>query len=79
MNVLCCAAVLQVAAVPQHCSQRVPEGACQGPHVVTQKQRNLIELYSALVLAPVPDVDAMDYLEAQAWSRSLWHEYMAML
>lgn len=32
---------------PQHCSQQL-EGACLGPHVATQKQKNLIELYSAL-------------------------------
>ena len=46
-------------AEPQHCSQAaVPAGACEGAHVVTKKQRNLIELYSALTMTPAPDVEA---------------------
>eukprot|EP01043_Picozoa_sp_COSAG02_P038190 COSAG02_NODE_2926_length_7728_cov_3.194521_6_plen_399_part_00 len=66
-------------APPQHCSQSVPEGACLGPHVVTQKQRNLLELYSALTHTPMPDVDNMGYVDAQAWNRARYSEYLAMI
>eukprot|EP01047_Picozoa_sp_COSAG01_P005702 COSAG01_NODE_198_length_22280_cov_21.529775_19_plen_632_part_00 len=68
------------ALVPQHCSASAPpHGACLGPHVVTQKQRNLLELYSALTQTPMPDVDAMGYAEAESHTRARWHDYMAML
>jgi hypothetical protein len=66
-------------SMPQHCSQVVPEGACQGAHVVTQKQRNLMQLYSALTQTPVPDVDSMGYLDAEAWNRARYSEYMGMI
>ena len=67
------------AATPQHCSQTVPEGACLGAHVVTQKQGNLLELYSALTHTPVPDVDSMGYAEAEAWNRARYAEYLSMI
>ena len=68
------------ATAPQHCSQSTtPPGACQGPHVVTQKQRNLMELYAALTQAPLPDVENMGYVDADVWTRARWNEYMAML
>ena len=66
-------------ATPQHCSQSVPEGACLGAHVVTQKQRNLLELYSALTHTPMPDVENMNYVDAEAWKRARYSEYLAML
>jgi hypothetical protein len=66
-------------APPQHCSQSIPEGACLGPHVVTQKQRNLLELYSALTHTPMPDVDKMGYVDAEAWNRARYSEYLAMI
>ena len=67
-------------AVPQHCSRAaVPEGACLGVHVVTQKQRNLLELYSALTHTPMPDIDAMGYVEAEAWRRARYSDYLAMI
>ena len=73
-------AAAAAAVVPQHCSASAPpHGACLGPHVVTQKQRNLLELYSALTQAPMPDVDAMGYAEAESHTRARWHDYMAML
>ena len=67
-------------ATPQHCSQAaVPPGACEGPHVVTQKQLNQLELYSALTQAPKPNVAAMDYIDMDIWLRERWHDYMAIL
>ena len=70
----------EAAAAPQHCSRHAtPEGACLGAHVVTQKQRNLMELYSALTRAPMPDVEAMGYVEAEAWQRARYSEYLAMI
>ena len=68
-----------LTAEPQHCSQSVPEGACLGAHVVTQKQRNLLELYSALTHTPMPDVDSMGYADAQAWNRARYSEYREYL
>ena len=47
--------------------------------MVTQKQRNLMELYAALTQAPLPDVENMGYVDADAWTRARWNEYMAML
>ena len=66
---------------PQHCSQSAtPPGACLGgAHAVTQKQRNLMELYAALTQAPLPDIEGMGYVEADVWTRARWNEYMAML
>eukprot|EP01046_Picozoa_sp_COSAG06_P017678 COSAG06_NODE_1208_length_10261_cov_5.380634_11_plen_113_part_00 len=68
-------------ATPQHCSssQAAPEGACLGAHAVTQKQRNLLELYSALTHTPMPDVGSMGYTDAQAWNRARYSEYLAMI
>ena len=68
------------AAPPQHCSsQIVGEGACLGGHAVTQKQRNLLELYSALTHTPMPDIDSMGHAEAEAWNRVRYSEYLSMI
>ena len=69
-------------APPQHCSlSHVDVGlqACQGPRAVTAKQRNLIELYSALTRSPMPDVGSMNSESASAWAKARFAEYMAML
>ena len=68
------------AATPQHCSsQIVGEGACLGVDAVTQKQRNMLELYSALTHTPIPDVESMGYAEAEAWNRERYNEYLSMI
>ena len=47
--------------------------------MVTQKQRNLMALYSALTMTPAPDVESMGYVEAEAWNRARYSEYMRMI
>jgi phospholipase C len=74
------AAAAAAAATPQHCSsQIVGEGACLGAHAVTQKQRSLLELYSALTHTPMPDIDSMGHAEAEAWNRVRYSEYLSMI
>jgi phospholipase C len=71
---------IAAAATPQHCSsQVVGEGACLGVDAVTQKQRNMLELYSALTHTPIPDVESMGYAEAEAWNRERYNEYLSMI
>ena len=66
--------------VPQHCSaSHVANGleACQGPHAVTAKQRNQIQLMARLTMAPEPPADEMTHDEANAWLSDRFLEWKA--
>jgi hypothetical protein len=68
--------LLKTQPSAQHCSaERVPHEACTGSTALSEKQRKLVELYSAMTSTPKPDL-SMSYEQARAWLRARWREYM---
>ena len=66
-----------VAPLPQHCSSIQhggSEASCAGPGAVNRKQRSSVRLLSHLLGVPHPDVDAMDFADADEWITARWQE-----
>eukprot|EP00746_Dinoflagellata_sp_MGD_P032444 gnl/MRDRNA2_/MRDRNA2_177224_c0_seq1.p1 gnl/MRDRNA2_/MRDRNA2_177224_c0~~gnl/MRDRNA2_/MRDRNA2_177224_c0_seq1.p1 ORF type:complete len:315 (+),score=73.18 gnl/MRDRNA2_/MRDRNA2_177224_c0_seq1:47-991(+) len=51
--------------IPQHCGQK--EQVCRGPHAVTQKQRNNMNIFAALTNVRAPNAEQMTNAEANRW------------
>ena len=68
-----------VAPLPQHCSSIQhgdTEPSCPGPGSINRKQRRSVRLLSHLLGVAPPDVEAMDFADADAWITANWQEWM---
>ena len=59
---------------PHHCPSTAT--VCPGVLVVTPKQRKTIRLYSRLTMTPEPDVDALNFDDAERWLGARWHDWL---
>ena len=62
---------------PQHCGRVAPHNGCPGVTAINTKQRNTITLLSRLTVTPEPDLDSMDYDDAEAWTGAQYRDWLA--
>ena len=62
---------------PQHCGRVAPHNGCPGVTAINTKQRNTITLLSRLTVTPEPDLDSMDYDDAEAWTGAQYRIWLA--
>jgi hypothetical protein len=60
---------------PRHCGG--PERKCTAKEFVSSKQRNQIPLMARLTMSPEPDIDGINWMEANQWLAARWHEWIA--
>lgn len=67
-----------VAATPQHCSSWYGgnESLCKGVGHANLKQRRLIRLLAGLLNTAIPDLDMMNFTEADQWLAAHWRHWM---
>ena len=59
---------------PRHCGG--PERKCTAKEFASSKQRNQIPLMARLTMSPEPDIENINWEEANQWLAARWHEWI---